>query len=51
MVHSAHDEGWKGSLHLVPSLYPLCAVITAHAITSAMEERQSEDKDNLLAGY
>jgi len=40
MVHSAHDEGWKGSLHLVPSLYPLCAEITAHAITSAMEERQ-----------
>jgi len=42
MVHSAHDQGWEGSLHLVPSLFPSCAEITAHVITSAVEERQEE---------
>ena len=42
MLHSAQDQGWKGSLHLVPSLSPLCAEIKAHAITSAVVERQEQ---------
>ena len=42
MVHSAQDQGWKGSLHLAPSLSPLCAEITAHAFTSAVVERQEQ---------
>jgi len=42
IVHSAHDQGWEASLHLVPSLSPSCAEITARAITSAVEERQEE---------
>jgi len=43
MVHcSAQDQGWEVSLHLVPSLYPSCAEITTHAITSAVEECQEE---------
>jgi len=50
MVHSAQDQGWEGSLHLVPSLSTSCAEITAHAITSAVEERQ-EKRTKTLAGY
>jgi len=42
MLHSAQDQCWKGSLHLVPSLYPSCAEITTHAIVSAVEERPEE---------
>jgi len=55
-VQFAQDQGWEGSLHLIPSIYLSCHIvteITAHAITSAMEKRQKEkkDKDTLLAGY
>jgi len=42
MLHSAQDQGWKGSLHLVPNLYPSCAEITTHAIVSAVEERSEQ---------
>jgi len=42
MLHSSRDQGGKGSLHLVPSLYPSCAEITAYAIVSAVEERSEE---------
>jgi len=42
MVHSSHDQGWEGSLHLVPSLSQSSAKITANAITRAVEERQEE---------
>jgi hypothetical protein len=30
MVHSAQDQGWEGSLYLVPGLYALYAEITNH---------------------
>jgi len=36
MVHSVQDQGLKGSLHLIPSLSPSCADITARIITSAV---------------
>jgi len=35
MVHSAKDESWEGSLHLIPSLSPSCNEITTHAVASA----------------
>ena len=44
MVHSSPDQGWEGSLHLVPSLSPSCAEITAHAIISAVVERQKREE-------
>jgi len=47
MVHSAQDEGGEDSLHLVPSLYPSCAETIAHAITSAVVERQEERTQTL----
>jgi len=50
MVHSAQDQGKEVSLHLVQSLSPSCAEITAHVITSALEQHQ-EDKDKQLAEY
>jgi len=46
MVNSAQDQGWEGSLHLISSLSPSCAEITAHAITSTVEERQEEGQQH-----
>ena len=46
IVNSAQDQGWEGSLHLIPSLSPSCPDITAHAITSAVEERQKEGQQH-----
>jgi len=40
MVNSAQEQGWEGSLQLIPSLSPSCAEITTHAITSAVAEQQ-----------
>jgi len=40
MLHSAQDQGCKGSLHLVPS--PSCAEIATHFIVRVLEERSEE---------
>jgi len=52
IVHSAQDQGWQGSLYLVPSLYPSYADITADAIFSPVVTVEplapgTEDKDTL----
>jgi len=40
MIHSANDQGWEGSLHLIPSLYPSCVLRLPP--TSAIKERPEE---------
>jgi len=49
IVHSSLDQGWEGSLHLVPSLYQSCAEITTHHRSGRAPER--EEKDTLHAEY
>jgi len=44
MVDAAQDQGWEGSLHLVPSFSLSCAEITTHAITSTHRQKSSQTK-------
>jgi len=37
MVHSAQDQGWEGSLHLIPSVYPLMALLILDSFTDLVK--------------